>query len=233
MLLTLWVSIFLLWFALWCVHEYAPVGTKSLLWGVHCFFIHPFWVALAWKRLYGFPWDPRLWVAFVVHDWGYWGKKHMDGPDGDRHVILGAQIMHFLFDRPRITRVDYPHKRSGCSYSTDYNNTWNHFCLLHSRFWAKQIGRQPSKLCMADKLSMVLEPWWLYLPRAWASGELDEYLASARPGGKHGHMQLNTFSARQWFTETQEYMRKYVEEYKNGALDKTIKIWVDEAEGLK
>ena len=43
------------------------VGTKSVLWGAHQFLLHPLFVAWAWWRLYGVPWDPRLWVAFVVH----------------------------------------------------------------------------------------------------------------------------------------------------------------------
>ena len=46
------------------------VGTKSVLFGAHAFWLHPFFVAVAWTRLYGFPWDPRLWVAFFVHDLG-------------------------------------------------------------------------------------------------------------------------------------------------------------------
>ena len=44
------------------------IGTKSVLFGAHCFFLHPFFVAVAWWKLYGFPVDPRLWVAFFVHD---------------------------------------------------------------------------------------------------------------------------------------------------------------------
>lgn len=31
------------------------VGTKSLLFGAHNIFIHPFLVFIAWWRLYGFP----------------------------------------------------------------------------------------------------------------------------------------------------------------------------------
>lgn len=62
------------------------VGTKSLLFGAHNIFIHPFLVFIAWWRLYGFPADPRLWVAFIVHDWGYLGKPNMDGPEGETHV---------------------------------------------------------------------------------------------------------------------------------------------------
>jgi hypothetical protein len=37
-------------------------------------------------------------VAFFVHDLGYLGKPDMDGEEGERHVILGAKIMQFLFD---------------------------------------------------------------------------------------------------------------------------------------
>lgn len=59
------------------------VGTKSVLFGAHCFFIHPWFVALAWWRLYGFRGvedryvgrvsllNPRLWLCFFTHDLGY------------------------------------------------------------------------------------------------------------------------------------------------------------------
>ena len=39
------------------------VGTKSVIFGVHSILVHPFFVAYAWSRLFGFPWDPRLWVG--------------------------------------------------------------------------------------------------------------------------------------------------------------------------
>ena len=43
------------------------IGTKSLLYGAHQFALHPFFVALAWRRLYGrWPRDPRIWLAFLV-----------------------------------------------------------------------------------------------------------------------------------------------------------------------
>jgi hypothetical protein len=54
------------------------VGTKSILFGAHQFVLHPLILFVAWWQLYGFPADPRLWVAFVVHDLGYWGKPNMD-----------------------------------------------------------------------------------------------------------------------------------------------------------
>ena len=73
------------------------VGTKSVLFGAHCFLIHPFFVAAAWWKLYGFPWDPRCWAAFFLHDIGYLGKPNMDGIEGERHVLLGGRIMGCLF----------------------------------------------------------------------------------------------------------------------------------------
>jgi hypothetical protein len=69
------------------------IGTKSVLFGAHCFFLHPWFVALGWWKLYGFPLDLRLWFAFFLHDIGYLGKTNMDGPEGERHVEVGAQIM--------------------------------------------------------------------------------------------------------------------------------------------
>ena len=219
------------------------VGTKSLLFGVHCFFIHPLWVALAWWKLYGFPLDPRLWVAFIAHDWGYWGSPEMDGPTGDLHPYVGAKIMHWLFDGWEYRDTsDFSYSLelqtegwSICGVSEDHqilslcrrNPQWYDFCVNHSRFLAKQCGMQPSRLCMADKLSLGLEPWWLYLPRAWASGELKEYMRSAQPDGKHGHMNLQQVTAKQWYQSVQQYLRQYVAEHKDGKIDIVTQINTD------
>lgn len=62
------------------------IGTRSVLYGAHCFLLHPWFVAAAWWQLYGIPWDPRLWVAFFVHDIGYVGKPNMDGVEGEAQV---------------------------------------------------------------------------------------------------------------------------------------------------
>ena len=51
------------------------VGTKSVLFGVHAVWIHPFFVAWAWWKLFGFPWDFRIWSACFLHDAGYIGKR--------------------------------------------------------------------------------------------------------------------------------------------------------------
>lgn len=131
------------------------VGTKSLLFGVHQFLWHPLTVYWAWARLYGRP-DLRELVCILIHDWGYWGSAEMDGASGARHPELGASIASKLF-----------------------NHEYRDIVLLHSRRYARGCGLVPSKLCWADKLSIVYEPEWFYLLRARASGELDEYRKQA------------------------------------------------------
>lgn len=170
------------------------VGTKSVLFGAHCFFIHPIFVAIAWTKLYGFPFDPRIWVAFFVHDLGYWGKPNMDGAEGETHVELGGKIMGFLFDRNCKNLKCY--KRSNGDNIIDYGNPktfsevhtvpcndchkWKQFSLYHSRYYAKKYGANPSKLCFADKLSFCVTPRWLYLPMVNATGEIKEYLENGK-----------------------------------------------------
>lgn len=130
------------------------IGTKSLLFGAHQFLLHPLFLALAWRKLYGAPLDPRLWVAFLVHDWGYWGCPNMDGDEGQRHPELGGRIMARLFGQ-----------------------AWGDFTRLHSRYYAKLEGREPSPLCAADKLVLIVTPRWAYLPLVKLTGECDEYRA--------------------------------------------------------
>jgi hypothetical protein len=178
------------------------VGTKSVLFGVHAIWIHPFFVAWAWGKLFGFPWDFRLWVAFFVHDTGYLCKRDMEGFDGQRHVLLGGRIMGWLFD----------------AY-------WRDFTCCHSRHWAKRVGKRYSKLCLADKLAFVLTPAWLYLPMARLSGELQEYMrvASGRQlcGGITDFEQslLDSRDPRVWLEGLKIYTRRWVEQHRNGIRD--------------
>lgn len=186
------------------------VGTKSVLFGAHCFFIHPWFVAAAWWKLYGFPADPRLWVAFFVHDLGYWGKPNMDGPEGERHVEWGALVMLRLF-----------------------GPEWHDLCLYHSRYYAKRYGRPFSRLCVADKLAIALEPWWFYLPRVVASGEVWEYLTYARGQGgptAHGDAADSDYARqsatmRGWHRAMTTYVRAWVAEHRDGKQD----TWTPEA----
>jgi hypothetical protein len=136
------------------------LGTKSLLFGAHQFILHPLFLALAWWKLYGVPLDPRLWIAFIVHDWGYWNKADMDGAEGQSHPELGGRIMAALFGQ-----------------------AWGDFTRLHSRHYAKREGREPSPLCAADKLVLACTPRWLYLLCVQASGEHHEYLGLAARSG--------------------------------------------------
>ena len=183
------------------------IGTKSVLFGAHQFMIHPWFVAWGWWTLYGFPWDPRVWVACFVHDIGYIGKPNMDGPEGEQHPILGARIMSALFDWG-----EFGH--------------WHEFTLLHSRYFAKSLGLQPSRLCMADKMAIALTPAWLYLPMVRASGEIHEYMAHA----KHriiGNINITDDEKRrvtsnsqaEWYAGVQSYCRRWALEHYRGTMD--------------
>jgi hypothetical protein len=181
------------------------IGTKSILFGAHQFLIHPIFVFVAWWKLYGFPADPRLWVAFFVHDLGYWGKPNMDGREGEKHVEFGAGLMCRLF-----------------------GSEWGEFCLYHSRYYAKRDNRPFSRLCVADKLVIILEPWWLYLPRVWLSGEIWEYMAASgkdnskykgEPNSKYVTMQLETGTIRGWHRGMVAYVKDWIDAHKDGRQD--------------
>ena len=55
------------------------IGTKSVLFGAHMFFLQSLFVFVSCWRLYGFPRDPRLFVAFVAHELGYFGMDSVEG----------------------------------------------------------------------------------------------------------------------------------------------------------
>jgi hypothetical protein len=190
------------------------IGTKSVLFGAHCFFIHPFFVAVAWWKLFSFPWDPRLWVAFFVHDLGYFGKPNMDGDEGEMHPWFGARVMTFLFDREKrpvlpLTVLGTPDIWLG---------KWGRFSLFHSRYLAKRYHAPFSQLCIADKIAIAMEPWWLYLPRVWLSGELAEYAGQTEQ--HHPDMGLqNNLSARVWFANVQDYCTRWAMEHRDGKQD--------------
>lgn len=141
------------------------VGTKSVLIGVHACWWHPVTVLLAWIELYGIP-NWRELVCIFIHDLGYYGKPNMDGVEGERHPEWAAWFATWYLDRfPKLPYWPYD----------DYHD----LCLLHSRTYAKKLGREPSKLCWADKLSIKYDPWWFYLLRAQLSGEILEYRKDA------------------------------------------------------
>jgi len=151
------------------------VGTRTVLAGYHQFLLHPLMVAAAWWKLYGFPFDPRLWFAFFLHDIGYIGKPNIDGVEGALHPFDGANLMHILFE-----------KSDDCR--------WYHFCLYHSRTLANVYFAPLSKLCFADKLAFLLYPVWLLRTLFWFSGELEEYIRNC-----------NTSTWQEWYDRACEH----------------------------
>lgn len=216
------------------------IGTKSVLFGAHQCLLHPWFVAAAWWRLYGFPWDPRLWVAFFVHDLGYIGKPNMDGPEGETHPELGAACMG-IFDAennegalpgPRLTARIFNALCGNGIAITGPDHTWCGFTRYHSRYYAKTHGTHPSRLCIADKLAIALTPAWLYLPLVRATGEIREYMAQAK------HRAVGNTSVRaeelrrltngdqcDWYAGVQSYCRRWAEAHKDGAVD----TWTSDA----
>lgn len=170
------------------------IGTRSVLFGVHSIFVHPFFVAAGWWKLYGFPRDVRLWVSFALHDIGYAARSSMEGPEAETHVELGARIMGRFFGAE-----------------------WAEFCRRHSRYYARSRGLQVSRLCVADKLAFVLTPPWLYLPLARASGELWEYIERSkdRQAGSECFTpaewsQVNSQNPREWLNGLQSFTYRWV-----------------------
>lgn len=135
-----------------------PVGTRSLLFGVHHIIWHPITVFIAWVRLYGLPSWQEL-ICIIVHDWGYWGSPNMDGDEGDEHPLRSARYVSWM----------------GFGYER--------LVVLHSRHLARTLNREPSRLCWADKLSHLYYPVWLYLTLARLSGELAEYRQCSHESG--------------------------------------------------
>jgi len=180
------------------------VGTKSVLYGAHCLLIHPICLAIAWTRLYGFAWDPRLWLAFGLHDIGYFSSPNVEGAEGKRHVELGARIMTRLF-----------------------GPEWGELCAGHSRHWAKRCGRPVSRLCFADKLAFVLTPDWLYLLMARATGELHEYMKKSldRQAGTacfsaEESAFLSSHDPTTWLRGLKSYTLRWIAEHLDGREDR-------------
>ncbi len=129
-----------------------------------------------------FPWDPRIWVALGVHDFGYFTCPNMDGAEGEQHVWLGSKIMSSLFDRA-VDRTLAGRLSRFCNRVWGYRpegQSWAHFCLFHSRSFAKRRNQPVSRLCVADKLAFAVTPRWLYLPMVTWTEEIREYLENAQ-----------------------------------------------------
>ena len=152
------------------------LGTKTLLFGVHQIFIHPFMVAVAWVVLYrSFP-SWRELVCIFIHDWGYWGKKDLKGKEGDTHPELGARIASRLL-----------------------GEEWGNFILGHSTYYAARKDIGTSKLMAPDKHWHCIVPFWFYALLSIPTGELRHYREM-----KHARQVTSAEATdREWFLKLQ------------------------------
>lgn len=168
------------------------IGTRSLLFGAHQFILHPILIAWSWIKLYGWSWHPLLWLSFIVHDWGYWGRAAMDSEDGENHVFLGAKIVGF-FGGPK----------------------WEQFNVAHSRFWCRRMSIPSSRLCIADKYTIALHPARLYIWMTRFTGEILEYKSVQKHVDEVGQHKIVDASFNEdmiWFLNLQINMIMFVME---------------------
>lgn len=162
------------------------VGTKSVLFGVHQFIIHPIFVLRAWRIIY------RSWptlaefCAVVCHDAGYWGMPNMDGPEGEQHPEKAASWWRGRFG--------------------SFGNEVAAIIIGHSRFHAAKNGVPLSRLFRPDKLATALYPRWLYLLLANLSGEIHEYIKQCDSGKYTEVHHMKNPSQTQWLIEIQAHM---------------------------
>lgn len=161
------------------------IGTKSLLFGVHQFLIHPIMVLWAWWIIYRkFPKLYEL-CAIITHDWGYWGLAKMDDKEGQKH----PEIMNRWWIKQGHTNF--------------YFNVAGEV-LGHSGFYHEKFGVELSPLYKADKLAIALCPRWIYLLLGNLSGEIHEYMEIAK-NNKDGKC-LDTATQTRWLLELQAHM---------------------------
>jgi hypothetical protein len=96
------------------------------------------------------------------------------------------------------------------------------FSAMHSRFMARQCSGHFSLLCPVDKLAIALEPWWLYLPRVMATGEIKEYMAIRNdPNSKYGREASRgvVTSRREWHRGMAGHCQTWAYLHKDGGPD--------------
>lgn len=147
------------------------VGTKSVLFGAHAFWWHPFLVLRAWFHLYRRRPSLAQIVAIFLHDLGYVGCRDMDGLQGFWHparsAVLFARVAGIVPQRwlPRSLRMPWH----------EFQLRVTEEILGHSRRYCRGRTDLVSKLCWPDKLSLHYECGWFYLLRVGLTGELREY----------------------------------------------------------
>jgi hypothetical protein len=113
----------------------------------------------------------------------------MDGAEGELHPHFGANIMRI------------------------FGKEWHDFTLYHSRFLAKKNGKKYSKLCVADKMAIVITPSWIYLPMVRLTGEIHEYMKMTKQNSD-GNI-YGMLGQMEWHEAIKDYVKKWVEEHKD------------------
>lgn len=162
------------------------IGTRSVLFGVHQFVLHPVLVLVAWLIIYrSFPRFHEL-CAIATHDLGYWGQPNMDGDEGERHPEVASAWWRGKFG--------------------EFGNKVADEIIGHSRSHAEKAGIEVSRLFRPDKLATALYPKVLYLLLANLSGEIKEYMGLCENGGKYDNLNKATGNQWEWLIDTQAHM---------------------------
>lgn len=178
-----------------------PVGTRSLLFGVHNVVWHPWTVIRAYRAVHG------VWPQFdeclciLVHDWGYWGCENMDGAEGRKHPEVGATWAWFLVAFRNwlcFRSEEVMMERAEAAYE---------LTLYHSSHYARLNGAKPSALYLPDKASILFEPRWFYLLRARLSGEVHEYIINSPFAKLNVHPII-------WYLWYRENVKRKLEQYR-------------------
>lgn len=154
-------------------------GTKSILFGTHQFFIHPFFVLLGWIKFFKEIPPFKVWVAIFIHDWGYWGTEKIISKEGAEHSERSAWIIERWYyanmDHKEIY-VGYPDWEK-LYYDKRKDKYWQmyNFIKYHGENFAEKDNHPLSPLYFADKLGAVMTPIWLNSILCVLSGESKEY----------------------------------------------------------
>lgn len=128
------------------------LGTKSLLFGVHQFILHPLLVWFSWILLYKNAPNWKELICIFIHDWGYWNIFFLKDAEGDRHPEVAAKIANKLFGQK-----------------------YYFFILGHSTFYNTRYDVKISKLMAPDKYWHCIVPFWFFKMLSIPSGEFKYY----------------------------------------------------------
>lgn len=217
------------------------VGTKSVLFGVHQFILHPVLLAIGWWKAYGTKpveiGTTQRWVETRLRD----GAVYRRPVNQVVHASLfrpALWVAFFVHDLGYVGKpnMDGPegetHPEFGARIMRSlFGEPWGDLVLLHSRYYSAKLGRPLSPLCFADKWVIVLEPAWLYIPRVWLSGELAEFMANAAKRARDSNRFTEAEQADmlagnpwRWHRGMVSYMRRWIAEHQDGKADTWTRV---------